>query len=403
VVFDKQGNLYGATTGGGPDNCFPIAGECGLVFRLAPPAKKGDPWTETILYQFKGKTSNDASVPAGGVVLDAAGNVYGTTAYGGTGDCVLLGTSAGCGTVYELSPPTKDGDPWTETLLYSFKSGNDGYFPWGSLTFDAGSLYGATQFGGGKGNTCNEFYGGNCGTVFELSPPKQKGGKWTEKVLYSFGAARDGTNPNGGLVLNRKGTIYGTTLYGGYYGGGCAKVGCGTVFKLKPPSGKGETWTEEQIHVFKDGNDGGWPQTGVTPDAKAYLYGTTIGTVFRLTPPLSRTSTSWGLATLYTFVGCGSGCDPQGTLIFDLSGKIYGTTYSALSTSGTVYSLVPPTRKGGAWTFSILYGFLGAPDGAQPQAGLVFDKAGDLYSTTQKGGTGSCSFYGCGTVFEVSP
>ena len=121
VVFDKQGNLYGATTGGGPDNCFPIAGECGLVFRLAPPAKKGDPWTETILYQFKGKTSNDASVPAGGVVLDAAGNVYGTTAYGGTGDCVLLGTSAGCGVVYELSPPAKKGDPWTETLLYSFK------------------------------------------------------------------------------------------------------------------------------------------------------------------------------------------------------------------------------------------------------------------------------------------
>ena len=176
VVFDKQGNLYGASTGGGPDTCYPISEECGLVFQLAPPAKKGDPWVETILYQFQGKGSNDGSVPVGGVILDSAGNLYGTTAYGGTGDC-NIGVSAGCGTVYELSPPAKKGGPWTETILYSFKSGKDGYFPWGTLTFDSkGSLYGATQFGGGKGTSCDIYYE-YCGTVFGLSPPKRKGAK----------------------------------------------------------------------------------------------------------------------------------------------------------------------------------------------------------------------------------
>jgi hypothetical protein len=154
VVFDQQGNLYGATTGGGPDNCFPIAKECGLVYQLSPPVKKGDAWTESVLYRFQGKASNDGSVPEGGVTIDSARNLYGTTAYGGTGDCVLLGTKAGCGTVYELSPPVKQGDPWTETILYSFKSGKDGNEPQGSLTFDSsGNLFGATFFGGGYGGS----------------------------------------------------------------------------------------------------------------------------------------------------------------------------------------------------------------------------------------------------------
>jgi hypothetical protein len=129
VVFDRAGNLYGATTGGGPGSCAPIGNECGTVFQLTPPAKKGDLWTETILYQFKGEGSQDGSAPAGGVILDAAGNIYGTTAYGGTGDCVLLGVKAGCGTVYELSPPKQKGGPWTERLRYSFKGAMTATFP----------------------------------------------------------------------------------------------------------------------------------------------------------------------------------------------------------------------------------------------------------------------------------
>ncbi len=114
VVFDKAGNLYGATTDGGGE-CPPA--QCGTVFQLAPPAQKGDPWTETVLYIFKGNGSGDGNTPAGSVIMDAAGNLYGTTGYGGTGNCVLLGTKVGCGTVYELSPTTQKGGAWTETVL----------------------------------------------------------------------------------------------------------------------------------------------------------------------------------------------------------------------------------------------------------------------------------------------
>jgi hypothetical protein len=410
VVFDKAGNLYGATTVWGPDSCFPIANECGLVFQLAPPAKKGGPWTETILYQFQGKTSNDASVPAGGVVLDAAGNVYGTTAYGGTGDCVLLGTSAGCGTVYELSPPAKKGDPWTETLLYSFKSGNDGYFPWGTLTFDSkGNLYGATQFGGGKGNTCNQFYGGNCGTVFELSPPKQNGGKWTEKVLHSFGGTPDGANPNGCLVLDTMGVIYGTTVFGGDGNGECGAIGCGTVFTLTPPGEKSGVWTEKMLHKFP-GQDGAEAEAGLIFGKNGNLYGTAFaggshgyGSVFELIKPIGKSHT-WTEKVLHLFVDSrNGGTNPKAGLILGVDGDLYGTAYYALSVSGNVFRLTP-ARRNGAWAFDVLYGFKGVPDGGQPAASLVFDKAGALFSTTQNGGTGTnCGFPGCGTVFEVRP
>jgi hypothetical protein len=146
MVFDSKGNLYGATTQGGGE-CPPA--QCGAVFELTPPAKNGDPWTETVLHIFKGIYNGnplDGNVPAGGLVIDSAGNLYGTTGYGGTGSCVLSGTKVGCGTVYELSPPTQQGGTWTETVLYSFQSGKDGYLPWGDLIFDAkGNLYGATE------------------------------------------------------------------------------------------------------------------------------------------------------------------------------------------------------------------------------------------------------------------
>jgi hypothetical protein len=211
VVFDKQGNLYVATTDGGPPSCAPIGGACGTVYELSPPAKEGDPWTATLIRMFEGKKSNDASVPTGGLILDGAGNLYGVTGYGGTGDCVLVGVPAGCGTVYELSPPAQKGGAWTETILYSFPSSKQGYLPNGGLIFDSeGNLYGATMFGGGQGTACDPFYQ-YCGAVFKLSPPKTKGGKWAEHVLHSFAGGTDGANPKGSLVLDNKGAIYGTT------------------------------------------------------------------------------------------------------------------------------------------------------------------------------------------------
>jgi hypothetical protein len=177
VVFDKQGNLYGTTRDGGSSSC-PSVQQCGTVYQLAPPAKSGDPWKETVLYIFKGNTSKDGASPYGGLVIDAAGNLYGTTGYGGTGNCVVLGILMGCGTVFELSPPKQKGGPWTETVLYSFPTPKQGFVPWGDLVFDgAGNLYGATIYGGGYGTNCGDAYYKYCGAVFELSPPKTKGGE----------------------------------------------------------------------------------------------------------------------------------------------------------------------------------------------------------------------------------
>ena len=407
VVFDKAGNLYGATTGGGPANCLPIASECGMVFELSPPAKKGDLWTETILYQFKGKGSNDGSVPSGGVILDGAGNLYGVTAYGGTGDC-NIGVSAGCGTVYELSPPAKKGDPWTETILHSFTSGKDGYFPWGTLTFDAkGNLYGATQFGGGKGTSCDPFYQ-YCGTVFEMNPPRQKGGKWTEKVLHSFAGDKDGANPNGGLVLDQHGTVYGMTQTGGSqqcYAKG-SSVGCGTVFELRPPLKKGSGWEERFLHVFTDGNDGGLPDFGLIFDGSGSgFYGATrgggtgqYGVVFHLSNRDGHDET-----VLYNFTGAQDGRDP-GLPTLDITGRLYGATFDGGSGfGGTVFRLEKTNTV--RWRLATLHSFTGGRlDGAGPNSPVIFGMNSNIFGTTQAGGTGqNCDSSGCGTVFELSP
>jgi hypothetical protein len=408
VIFDKVGNLYGATVDGGADNCSPMAA-CGTVFQLEPPANKGEAWTETVLYVFKGRAFNDGESPDGGFVMDAAGNLYGTAAYGGTGDCVLLGIKGGCGTVYEMSPPAQKGGDWTETTLYSFKGGDDGYVPQGNLVFDsAGNLYGATLFGGGKGTTCDPFYQ-YCGTVFELSPPKQKGGKWTEKVLHSFaGGSTDGANPNGGLVLDSTGAIYGTTAAGSNQNCRTAgSVGCGVVFELTPPTKKGGLWAEKQLYRF-DGQDGADPTAGVVFSAKGDLYGTTYlgptngyGLIFELAKP-SRKIRSWAETVLWRFSDGNDGAYPSAGLIFDTQGDLFGTVTGGDTFRGDVFRLTPPKEKGRVWTLGVLYGFTGSPDGGHPAASLIFDKTGNLYSTTESGGTGQLCQGGCGTVFGVS-
>ena len=397
VVFDNAGTFYGATNWGGDLNCS--SDGCGTVFAVS--RQTDGPWGEAIIYAFRGVANGatDGFTPAGGLIVDGEGNLYGTTAYGGNGPCILLGTKAGCGIVYELSPPAQKSGQWTYTILYNFQGGNDGYFPWGSLVFDSqGNIYGATQFGGGKGTACNYIYGGQCGTVFKLTPPKQKGGKWTEKVLHAFASGTDGAYPNAGLVLDGKGVIYGTTYGGGNESGECGAGGCGTVFELDPPTEKGGAWTEKHLHVFADGDDSGFPSAGVVFDKTGNLYGTTLGTLFRLAPPSNKFG-SWSEAVLYMFSKNAYG--PEDAPVFDKNGNLYGTTYSGNTFSGTVFRLKPPIQKGDRWTFAILYGFRGTSDGAQPAASLVFDTHGNLYSTTQLGGTGACTF-GCGTVFEVS-
>ena len=400
MVFDKAGNIYGTTVAGGADNCSPMAA-CGTVFQLQAPANKGEAWTETVLYVFKGKASNDGESPDGGLVMDAAGNLYGTAAYGGTGDCVLLGIKGGCGTVYEMSPPAQKGGAWTETTIYSFKGGNDGYVPQENLVFDsAGNLYGVTLFGGGRGTTCDPYYQ-YCGTVFKLSPPTQKGAEWTEKVLYSFAGGTDGANPNGGLVLDNKGAVYGTTYAGGTqnckYNG---SLGCGTAFELKPPINKSAAWKEKVLRRFSAAEANPW--AGMTFDGNGSLYGTTLTTVFRLS---STKSGRWKEKVLRGFSYGRGPYNPEAALIFDEAGDLYSTTYigSGSNLHGSVFRLKPPHKKTGSWALSVIHGFLGPPDGDFPAAGLTFEANGDLYSTTQEGGTGTgCGYGGCGTVFEVS-
>jgi hypothetical protein len=387
VVFDKAGNLYGATTEGGGE-CLPA--QCGTVFQLAPPAKKGDPWTETVLWVFKGNGSGDGNTPAGSVIIDSSGNLYGTTGYGGTGDCVLIGEKVGCGTVYELSPSGEKGGAWTEAVLYSFPTAKQGYLPNGNLVFDkAGNLYGATMFGGGYGTTCDAFYQ-YCGAVFQLSPPKKKGGKWTEKVLHGFRGARDGANPNGGLVLDGKGTIYGTTSAGGFNCPHHSGQGCGTVFSLKSANNKGQSeWSETVLHRFDPGqSDGASPSGGVVFDSKSRLCGVTrtggqagYGTVFRLAPS-SGLAGAWTETLLYSFTGQQDIGSPQAGLTLSAKGNLFGTTIGGPYSSGIVFRLVRPVR-GRSWAFTDLYSLRGSPDGHYPAATLIFDASGNLYGTTQ--------------------
>ncbi len=169
---------------------------------------------ETVLYHFKG--GSDGAIPSANLVEDSAHNLYGTTMGGGTSNR---------GTVFEVSPPNT---AWTEAVLYSFAGGSDGANPRSDLIFDkAGNLYGTTLAGGGA----------DFGTVFQLAPPATQGAPWTETVLYSFTGGSDGVNPWAGLIMDSKGNLYGTTMFGG-------SLGAGTVFELSPPATQGGPWTD---------------------------------------------------------------------------------------------------------------------------------------------------------------
>ena len=365
LIFDQAGNLYGIDFGNGGQGLF------GNVFKLRPNADGS--WTEERLHNFTG--GKDGADPGAGVIFDAAGNLYGTTVNGGDHWLSI-------GVVFELTPNANGG--WTETVLHTFKGGDQGH-PWAALIFDqAGNLYGTTIGGGSNG------------MVFKLKPNPDGG--WTESVLHSFSGGADGAAPYGGVIIDQAGNLYGTTVGGGAHG-----AFGGVVFKLTPqPDG---SWTESVLYNFTDGADGGAPFGGLIFDQSGNLYGTTAvggnlsqcsggcGVVFELTP---NGNGGWKEQVLHAFAGSDGG-SPEAALTFDGAGNLYGTTDRGGASTcgcGTVFRLSRNSK--GGWDHSTLHSFYAHP-GASPTAGVIFDAAGNLFSTT----SGYPLTFG--SVFEITP
>jgi uncharacterized repeat protein (TIGR03803 family) len=361
VIGDGAGNLYGTTVQGGFYNL-------GVVYKLDATGH------QTVLHTFTGLA--DGAYPAGGVIPDAASNLYGTVYFGGT---------ANAGVVYKLDATGH------ETVFYNFTGRNDGGGPYAGVIGDgAGNLYGTTVQGGSY----------NHGVVYKLDTTGH------ETVLYTFTGGADGGDPFGGLSRDSTGNLYGTTTAGGsttgICGGGGGPGGCGVVFKLDP------TGHETVLYSFTHGADGWYPAGGVIPDAAGNLYGTAYGggttgtcgqtgcgVVFKLDPAGHE-------SVLYTFTGGADGAKPQAGVIRDSAGNLYGTTTAGgittaicggpFSGCGVVYRIDPTGHE------TVLSSFAGPPDGSFPQAGVIRDSAGNLYGTTAGGGPANA-----GVVYRIKP
>lgn len=322
--------------------------------------------THIVLHRFAGGT--DGTNPNAGLFLGPDGNLYGTTAEGGTSG------KKGAGTVFKLDPATG-----VETVVYRFGGSADGGIPYASLIADAeGNFYGTTASGGDL--ACNG--GKGCGAVFKLDHAGN------ETVLYGFSGSPDGDAPQAGVIRDASGNLYGTTVYDGFWGQGI-------VFRVDA------TGRETIVHQFRNVPDGSTPIAGLILDAGGNLYGTTDqggefawGEIFRLDKNGQRKKT-----TLYSFTGGADGARPQAALIQDPQGNFYGTTLLGgsgigFSGYGTVFKLDATT---GVETVLHTFSNRGS-DGQQPNAALIRDAEGNLYGTTEYGGA-----FGYGTVFKLDP
>jgi len=323
--------------------------------------------TTKLIYSFGGGT--DGEYLDTELVVDGAGNIYGTSVQGG---------KFGGGTVFQVTPAG------VHTVLYDFTGGADGGEPYKGVTLDAqGNLYGTAVTGGG--GSCE----GGCGVVFMLT---KSGGTWTQSVIHTFTGGADGSGPGSPVAFDKYGNLYGTTPTGG-------TSGMGVLYQLKP-DGTG-AWQLRVIHTFTGGSDGGGGSAGrLLIDGAGNIFGVCTvggangsGTVFEVLPNHGN----WQFTTLYAFKDQPDGALPYGGLVSDRLGNLYGTTYYAgASDVGTVYKL---TRGSGSWTESVLYSFKGGSDGASPISTLVSDSSGNFYGTTSDGGAASCS---CGVIFKMT-
>lgn len=368
VTIDAADNIYGTAFGGGTGMGF------GTVFSLS---SNGSGWILRPLHDFT--DGSDGAGPAGRIIIGPDGALYGSTAAGGGGPCVLTNGYHGCGTVYQLRPPARAPASviynWNSTVLYSF-SGSNGSYPQGDLTFDsAGNIYGTTINGGTPG----------WGVIYKLT---NNGGRWIQSVLYQALGDGDGEYPWGGVVFDHAGNLYGTFSQNG-------PNDYGSIFKLAPSGGG---WTESTIHAFTfRGSDGATPQGGLVLDNAGNLWGTTVhdptggGTIFELTP----SGGGWSYNFIYQLTG-GIDLGPYDKLLMDSAGNFYGTTYGdGRYGYGSVFKL---TRSGGGWTYSSLHDFTGGSDGGNPFCKLAFDSSGNLYGTAFGGGAN-----GKGVIFQIVP
>jgi uncharacterized repeat protein (TIGR03803 family) len=365
LLLDSADNLYGTTVGGG-------AYERGTVFELT--YSSNGSWIKHVLHDFAG--GKDGEYPYASPIFDAAGNLYGTTRYGG---------ASGNGTVFELTP--ESNGKWTERVLFQFTGGKDGSQPWSGLILDStGNLYGTTS-GGGNSSDCAY---SSCGVVFELTPSAN--GDWKEKVLHAF-TGKDGGSPLASLVFDGEGNLYGTTEWDSVYSGG-------TAFELAHDSNGG--WTEHVLHRFSRGSDGGNPVAGLVLNVAGHLYGTTefgghcgesgCGVVFELT---HTSNGRWTEHVLHNFTGGVDGSVPLAGVIFDHVGNLYGTTSQGMSSNGTVFELTPDSK--GKWTAHTLHQFGIGRGPGNPNAGLILDAENNLYGTTLDDYS-----HRAGTVFELT-
>jgi uncharacterized repeat protein (TIGR03803 family) len=356
-IVTASGLIYGTAASGGVKNY-------GTIFELNP--KAGGGWNARTIHFFKG--GSEGTTPAGNIVFDAAGNLYGVT------------SANGGGTVYQLSP--NGNGSWTLHTIYSFQGYPNANTPYAGLTIDAsGNLYGTTNSGGANG----------VGAIYKLSPNGD--GTWTESVLYSLGSySGDGTFTWAEPVFDAAGNIYGTTVTGGAFGQG-------TVYKLSPNSGG--TWTESILYSFTGGADQGIPKDAVWLDSSGNIFGTAsadgtngAGTVFELSP---NSDGSYTEKTLHIFGAVGDGYRPYSGLTPDAAGNLYGTTYvGGAHGAGSVYRMHPGT--GGGWSENVVYSFTGSTDGNAPGIGVTLGNGGVFYGGTSYGGSADM-----GVIYAVKP
>ena len=361
LIRDPAGNLYGTTYKGGAANL-------GVIFKLDPTGH------QTVLHSFT--SAPDGAWPCAPLVRDPAGRLYGTAAYGGLAACGVPepGIPAGCGVVFRIDAAGN------ETVLHRF-AGTDGANPNGGLALSAGGLAGVTSNAGGAATTtCNLDFTG-CGVAFTIDPSGR------ESTLYNFTGGVDGGPPSSSLVRDAAGNLYGVTANGG-------ASGQGAVFKIDPAG------IETVLYSFTGGADGGVPQGSLLRDTAGILYGTAYTGGLSTCAPLGcglvfKLDTAGRETVLYNFTGGPDGSNPHTGVISDPSGNLYGTTYlggaaGPPSGYGTIFKIDTSGRE------TTLYRFNGA-QGAYPSA-LIRDRAGNLYGTTTLGG-GNAS----GVVFKFSP